>query len=187
MQSLEHGDLIAQLGQVAGAGQAGRAGTDDGHLVTVGSGLLGGLGGVGIVPVGHKALQTADGHGLALHAPDAVLFALVLLGADAAADGGQRGGLVDDLIGGFKVALSHLGDEIGDVDLDGASVFAGHLGAAQAAGGLFHGHLLGVAQGYLAEILIPHVGLLSGHGVAGHLHIGHGYLTSFLNRLQASS
>ena len=41
------------------------------------------------VPVGHKALQTADANGLALDAADALALALALLRADTAADGGQ--------------------------------------------------------------------------------------------------
>ena len=62
VEGLENGDLIAHLGQVAGAGQAGGAGADHGDLVAVGLGLLRhGVQHVLAVPVGHEALQTADG------------------------------------------------------------------------------------------------------------------------------
>ena len=40
MQGFENRDVVTELGEVRGAGQAGRAGADDGHLVTVGVTLL---------------------------------------------------------------------------------------------------------------------------------------------------
>ena len=52
-----------------------------------------------------------------LDAADAFALALGLLGTDAAADGGQGAVLGDDLVGGLKVALGDLGDELRDVDL----------------------------------------------------------------------
>ena len=126
---------------------------------------------MGVVPVGHKALQTADAHGVALLAPDAVHFALALLGADAAAHGGQGAGLVDDLIRTLIVALHDLGDELGDADIDGTAVHAGMILAVEAAGGLVQGLLLGVAQGHLQEVLIPDVGVLRGHGILIQAHV----------------
>lgn len=80
MQRFKHGHVITQLCQVTGAGQAGRAGTDNGDLVAVGLGLGRGLSGMSIVPVGHKALQTADTHAVSLLAADAVHLALAFLG-----------------------------------------------------------------------------------------------------------
>ena len=56
MQSFVHGDLVAQLGQIAGGSQAAGAGTDDGHLMTVGFGNGGGGGVVLTVPVGNLSL-----------------------------------------------------------------------------------------------------------------------------------
>ena len=56
VQRLKHGDLIALLGQIPGAGEPGGAGAHHGHLMAVGGGALGGLTGVGVVPVGYKAL-----------------------------------------------------------------------------------------------------------------------------------
>ena len=171
MQSLIHGDLIAFLGQIAGAGQARRAGANHGHLVTVGLGLFRSLGAVGVVPVGHKALQTADTHGIALLATDAVHLALALLRTDTAADGGQGAGLMDHLIGTLIVPLHDLGDELRDADVDGASVDAGMVLAVQAAGRLVQSLLLGVAQSHLEEILIPDIGVLRGHFVLIQTHI----------------
>ena len=65
------------------------------------------------VPVGDKALETANADGLALDAADALAFALVLLRADTAADGGQRAGLGNYVVGGLKVALGDVFDKAG--------------------------------------------------------------------------
>src|SRR5699024_5420159 len=176
------------LGQVAGGGQAGRARADDGHLVPV----EGGHGGAGMdvfpVPVGHKALQAADAHRLVLDAAGAAALALALLGTDPAADGGHGRVLADDLIGGFKVALGHLGDELGDLDAHGAALDAGPVLAVDAALGLVDGHLGGVAQRHLVKVVPPDLGVLGGHGALFGVHIeSHGHFTSILNRWQASS
>ena len=173
MQGFVHGDLVPLPGQVSGAGQARGAGTDDGHLVTVGGGLRQLLGGVGVVPVGHEPLQAADAHALMLDAPDALALALGLLGADPAAHGGQGAVLSNDLIGGLKVALRHLGDELGDPDLHRAAGHAGHVLAVEAALGLVDGLLLGVAQGHLLEVSAADHRVLVGHGVLVGTHIGH--------------
>ena len=173
MQGLIDRDLIALPGQVAGAGEAGGAGADDGHLVAVGGGANGLLGGVGVVPVGDEALEAADAHGLVLDAADAFALALGLLGADAAAHGGQRAVLGDDLIGGLEVALRHLGDKLRDMDLHGAAGHAGHVLAVEAALRLVNGLLLGVAQGYLFKVAAADHGVLMGHRILVGTHIGH--------------
>ena len=123
------------------------------------------------VPVGHEALQTADADRLILDAAGAFALALALLRADAAADGGQGGGAVDDLIGGLEVALGHMADELGDVDTDGAAGLAGLILAVDAALGLVHGHFGGVAQSHFLKILVADVGVLSGHGALFGVHI----------------
>ena len=165
VQRLEHGDLISLPGQVPGAGQSGGAGADNRHTVAVGSRLFRGLLAVGVVPVGHKALQTADAHGVALLTPDAVLFTLALLGTDPAADGGQGAGGGDDLIGGLKVALGHLLDELGNMYHHRAAGHAGLIFAVQAALGLVQGLGFGIPQGNLLKVLVADVGILRGHGV----------------------
>ena len=173
MQGFVHGDLVPLPGQVSGAGQARGAGTDDGHLVTVGGGLRRLLGGVGVVPVGHEPLQAADAHALGLDAAHALGFALRLLGADPSADGGQGAVLGDDLVGGLEVALRHLGDELGDVDLHRAPGDAGHVLAVEAPLGLVDGLLPGVAQGHLFKVAGPDHRVLVGHGVLIRTHIRH--------------
>ena len=125
MQGLVNGDLVAQLGQVAGDGQAGGTSADDSHLVAVGGGgnRLGMY--VVAVPVRNKALQTADADGFALDAADALALALMLLRADTAADGGQRTGLGNHVIGGLKIALGDVLDEAGNIDLNRAAAAGG--------------------------------------------------------------
>ena len=111
MQGFVDGDLVAQLGQITRNGQTGGACADDSDLVAV----RGGGNGLGVdivaVPVGNKALETADTNSLALDAADALALALMLLRADTAADGGQRAGLRNDVVGGLKVALGDVLDE----------------------------------------------------------------------------
>ena len=115
MESFQHGDVVTHLHQVRSAGQAGRAGAQHCHFMAVGRHFLGLFGAVLHVVVGAEALQAANGHALALDAPHAFALALVFLGADTAADGGQCGSLRDLLVPFFKLALSHQGDELGDL------------------------------------------------------------------------
>ena len=73
-RGLVDGDLVAELGQIARDGQAGRACADNSDLVAIGRGG-GGLGMyVVAVPIGDKALQAANADGLALDAADALAF-----------------------------------------------------------------------------------------------------------------
>ena len=171
VQSFVNGHLVAQLCQITGGGQTGRACADDGHLMAVpfrhdGCGVH-----ILAVPVGNKALQTANGHRLVLDAAGALALALALLRADTAADGRQGRGAVDHLIGGFKVALCNVSDKLRDVDTHGAAGLAGLVLAADAALGLVHSHLGGVAQSHFLEVLIADVGVLRGHGALFGVHI----------------
>ena len=125
VERFKNGDIVALLGKVARAGEAAGAGTNDRDLVAVGRGLGGRFLHVCIVPVGDKTLEAADADGLALDAADALRFALRLLRADAAADGGQGRGLVNDLIGALIVLFGDLLDEFGDLDLHRAAGDAG--------------------------------------------------------------
>ena len=171
MQRLKHRDLIALLGQVAGAGQARGAGADDRHLVAVALRLGSGLGAVGVVPVGHEALQTADAHGIALLAADAVHLALALLGTYTAAHGGQGAGLMDDLICALIVLLHDLLNKLGDAHVDGTAVHAGMVLTVQAAGSLVQRLLLSVAQRHLEEVLVADLRVLRRHLVLIQTHV----------------
>src|SRR5699024_7106908 len=138
---------VAHARQIARAGQAGRAGADHGDLVAVGGRRNGLLGVVLAVPVGDEALQTADADRFTLDAAHALGLALRLLRADAAADRGQRGLLVQDLERALHVLVGDLFDEGRDVDLHRAGGDAGLVLAVQAAARLLDGHLIGIAGG----------------------------------------
>lgn len=140
VQRLKNGDGIAHPGQLPRTGQAGRPGADHGDLFA----LFFGAGWslrflLGPVPIGHKAFQPADGDAFALLAPDTDGLALVFLGADPAADGGQ--GIIrrEDFPGGGKITFGDLGDKLRDMDAHRAAAAAGCAGAAEAAAGFFHG------------------------------------------------
>ena len=66
------------------------------------------------VPVGNETLRTTDADSLALDAAHALALALMLLRADTAADGGQRAGLGNHVVGGLKVALGNVFDKAGN-------------------------------------------------------------------------
>ena len=128
---------------------------------------------VGIVIVGHKTLQAADTHALALDAADALTLALILLRADTAADGGQRVGRGNDLKCAVEVALGNAGDKLGNTYIHGAAGNALGVLAVEAALCLINGHFFGIAQSHLVEILIADVGVLCGHGIFIQTHICH--------------
>ena len=91
---LEHDGLVALLGQVESAGQAGRTGTDDGDLLVEAAGTRRGhhrwdIAGRGIqIALGDELLDLVDGHGGVHAATGAGILAAAI--AHAAADGGQR-------------------------------------------------------------------------------------------------
>ena len=122
VQRFKQGHRIALLGKQRRAGQAGRAGADDSDLDAVGLSLFRHGVDVLAVPVGDKALQTADRDWLALVAANAFGFALRLLRTDTAGKGGQRIGIGDDLISLFKVALSNFMDKLRDMNINRAAL-----------------------------------------------------------------
>src|SRR5512135_1630973 len=118
-----------------------------------------------IRPVGHKPLQVADGHRLTLDGADALAFALDLLGADAAGDGGQRI-VAEEAPGGVaRLALAQKLEKTRDVDVDRATLDAPRVLAHQAALGLEHGDVFRQAEVHLAEIRAPRPGLLLRHAL----------------------
>ena len=171
MQSFENGDLIALLGQIAGASQAGGTGANDGNSVAIALRTNRLFGAEGVVPVSNKALQTANANGFALDAANTLGLTLSLLGANTAANCGQRGGLIDDLVSALEVAFLDLADELRNMDLNGAAVNTRHSLAVQAAVGLVNGGLLGVAQSDLIKVMCTHQGILGGHYITGRSHI----------------
>src|SRR5450759_803589 len=122
---------------------------------------------MGELPVGGVTLQAPDGDRLLLHAEDTELFALLLLRADAAADGREAGGLLELGDGTGGIAGLDQPDEGGDVDAHGAAEYAFGLLAQQAPAGLEPGHVLVVAESHLLEVGRPLRRGLAGHRRAG--------------------
>ena len=181
MESFVNGDVVAHLSQVARAGQTRGAGADDRDAVAVGFGDLDLVLDFLIhMVVRDEALKTANADALALDAAHALRFALLLLRADAAADGRQGVGGGDDLIRRVEVALGDLCDELRDTHLYGAASAAERILTVEAALCLVYCHFGGVAKGDLVEITGTNNGILFGHGILGHFHISHcGVLPSF--------
>ena len=173
VERFEDRDLVALLGKLGRAGKARRTGADDGDLDAVGRDLLRHGVHVLAVPVGNKALQTADGDRLALHAAHALGLALRLLRTDTAGERGQRVRGGDDLIGRGEIALGDLCDKFRDTDVDRTALNALRLLALHAALCFVDGHLSGVAQGDFFKILIADVRVLLRHRSFRHLHISH--------------
>src|SRR5262249_10541404 len=123
---LEDGDGVAQLGQVARAGDAGGAGADDGDTLVLGDGRP--LGEQAILPVVVRgALEPADGDGLAV---DLVAAADRLAGAGAGAAehaGHDVGAPVED-VGLVETAVRDQADVVGDVGAGGAADLARDIG-----------------------------------------------------------
>ena len=154
VQGLEDGHIVALLREVARAREAGRARADDGDFLRIG-GALDRLDLFirGELTVSDEALKAANRDGLPALREDAVLLALVLLRADAAADGWQRIRLLDGRDGTVEVALLDLADEGRDVNRDRAALAALRDLAVQAALCLGHGRILIVAKGHFLKVM----------------------------------
>ena len=174
VEGFEDGDIITHFAKIACAGQPGGTGADHRHTMSV-RGRNGNRGLVlfGIVIVSNEAFKPADGNTLALFATDAFAFALLLLGADTPADSreGVSGG--EDVVGGVKITLNNLGDELGDADRNRAAGAAEGVFAVQATVCLGNGLLFGIAQGDLIKVFCTDDGILLGHGVLFQTHISH--------------
>ena len=116
MKGLKNRDLITELCQVPGAGQAAGAGADHRHLFPVRllrrlrhKAMLSG-------PVGHKTLQLSDGNRLSLDAADALPLTLRLLRADTAAYRRQSRRLRYHAGSLLNLSLLYLFDKRRDID-----------------------------------------------------------------------
>ncbi|MGD0998631.1 MAG: hypothetical protein ABR941_10000 [Thermoleophilia bacterium] len=121
-QRLEHGGGVAELGEVAGTGEAGGPAADDGDLLVVDDGkLVGQLRGTG--DVADEPLEAGDGQRFVDRAPGA--GRLTGVGTDAAADRRKGIGFGGDAIGVGEAALCDQGDVALRRRLDGAVALAG--------------------------------------------------------------
>ena len=129
---LEHDGLVALLGQVEGAGQAGRTGTDDGDLLVEAAGARRGhhrrdIAGRGVqITLGDELLDLVDSHGLVHTTAGAGVLAAAV--AYAAADSGQRVLALDERQG---LVIAALGREL-QITLNGDMRRAGRLAGGRA-------------------------------------------------------
>ena len=70
--------------------------------------------------VSDESFETSDGNSFTLDTADALCLALRFLGADTTAYCRQRRRLRDYFVSAFDVAVFYLGDECGNVDINGA-------------------------------------------------------------------
>ncbi len=163
VQRFEQRHLMAQLHQVGGDGEARGPGTDDRDLLSGWRSPLRHLYPMLPLPVRQVSLQAAYADRVPLLAQDARLLALLLLGADTAANGRKS---VLGLYHGYAVRIVAFVDALDEIRyryVHGAALSALRVLALKASAGLLMGHLLGVAQSDLAEVLYPLLRLLLGH------------------------
>ena len=160
MQCFENLNFVAHLCQVACAGKACRAGTDNGNFFALllcldfGNEIM--LAGV----VCYETLQFTNGNGLKLDAHDTFALTLGLLRAYTAADCRKCGRLADDIISLVDIASLYLLDESGDVDINRTCAYAGGFFAVKASGSLFSGFFFIISQTNLQEISGTCIGIL---------------------------
>ena len=164
MQCLEDGYVIAHLCQIACAGKACRAGTDNSDLLALLLCCGGGLDAMLSCPVSYETLQLADGYGLALNTTDTLAFALALLGAYTSAYCGQCAGFAYYLICIFDIAFFNFCYESMDIDGNGAALDAACILAIDAACSLCHSLFLVITKAYLSEVLCSYRRLLLPYG-----------------------
>ena len=108
VEGLVDGDVATGLRHVGGASHAGRAGPNDGDAETVRLDI-GNVGpALGYGHVADEAFKPADRHRLQQIADRADALALGFLRADAAANGSQKIGIGDDVVGAVIVLLGNL-------------------------------------------------------------------------------
>ena len=180
VQGLEDRHVITEIDQIARDREPRGTGADHRDLFPVGlcrrgDGDIARL----LLVVGGEPLKAADGHGFSLLPEDADLLALVLLRADAAADGGEGVRFLE-----FERRLDELPfgdqlDESRDIDIDGASGNAAGLLALDAALRLGDCGLLGITRGHFVKVFDPDIGRLLGHLLPGDLFLLRFYFIIF--------
>src|ERR1022692_1280212 len=116
VQRLEDRDRVAELREVTGHGEAGRARADDGDLLVAPDIGRGGLapGAVTALPVRDEALQPAAADPFLMRAEHALELALVLDRANPAADRGQQVAAADRYRGAAEVPQRDVAHEVPD-------------------------------------------------------------------------
>jgi hypothetical protein len=134
VSALEHHDLVAELGQFAGAGQASRTRAHDRDAVAARRRGREGHEAPPVEVVGGVALQSPDLDRPGVGTQHAGAFAQLLDGADAAARGTHEVRFEDGDGGAGHVVGADLADEGRHVDRSRAGLDAGGIEAVEAAG-----------------------------------------------------
>ena len=113
MEGLEYLDLMTEFDELSRNGETSRASADYGYTPTSLIRSIGDIDSMFKFPVGNEPLKASNSYGIATISQDAELLALILLGADPPADGGESIPLLDFLDSAFKVFLLDEVDKIG--------------------------------------------------------------------------
>ena len=168
---LEHDGLVALLGQVESAGQAGRTGTDDGDLLVEAAGTRRGhhrwdIAGRGIqIALGDELLDLVDGHGLVHAAAGAGILAAAI--AHTAADSGQRVLALDER---QRLVIATLSREL-QIALNGNMRGAGRLAGSGAGLMRLDAVVVAVVGRPLGVVPLGGIGQLLAR-ILGHLSAG---------------
>ena len=164
MKGFENGNIIAEFSQIAGAGNARRAGADNSDFFAIQ--FFGAFGSNAVFhsPVGHKAFKLADGHRFTFDTKDADAFALGFLGAHTAANRGKRGRFGNGLVSFFKFTFSDMADKFGDIDTHRASADTAGFFTTEAAGRFEHRFFFVITVAYFFKIGGPYFGFLFSDG-----------------------
>ena len=169
VERLEDGDVVAVLAKLAGGGEPGGTGADDGDFFPgIRAGFNAGEALAVPLVVCGEALEIADGHGSELLRQHAAFLALGLLRADASAHRRKRVGLLDDFDRLEKILFDDRLDEGRDVDAYGTSVDAGRLLALEAALGFQDRLVVAQPEGDLVEVMDAVLGRLLIHFLSGY-------------------
>ena len=155
MKRFEHGHVVSFVGEAAGAGESGRAGTDDRYLVPVFLRWDRVFVPIFMAPViiGGEAFERADSDRLSHPAAHAFAFALVFLGTYSAAYRGKQIGRGDDLISAADIAFFDFLNKFRNADAYGTSRHTRRIFTGEASRGLCRGILCGVPKRDLIKVV----------------------------------
>jgi len=188
VQRLEDRHRVAELREVAGRREAGRAGADDRDLLVTPDLARGGFAPAAVraLPVGDETLKPADADRILMGGKHATRLALVLDRADAAADRGQQVTATDRGGGAREIPERDVAHEVADRHVDRTTLLAHGVLAGQAAARLGYGALHGIALGDLVPAPAALLRVQARHRGLARIHDGHGAYLPSPASLQAS-
>ena len=178
MKCFKNRDVITHLAQVAGTGQAGRAGPDNRYTVAVGGRnfnrrfIL-----FRIVNVRNITFKTPDCDTFSLFPADAFAFALFFLRADAAAHCGKRICGSENIISRIQIPFRYLCNKFRDADRYRAAGHTERIAAVQAAVCFGSGKFCCVSKGNFFKVTSTDLRILLWHRILLQAHISHGFFS----------